>query len=116
MPATSFLGVLPIIPLIDICGLKAYATYETRFSVCAVALSTLSGMGVYPPVVAVEALKIRFDQAPLLLSVFPAPKERIAEASEACAGGGSKRSCLGTHGSIQASPASQPLLLCRSQI
>ena len=78
MPATSFLGVLPIIPLIDICGLKAYATYETRFSVCAVALSTLSGMGVYPPVVAVEALKIRFDQAPLPLSACPVPEEAVA--------------------------------------
>ena len=45
MLATSFLRVLPIIPLIGIGGLKAYATCETRFSLCAVALSTLSGMG-----------------------------------------------------------------------
>ena len=83
MPATSFPRVLPVIPLIGVGGLKAYATCETMFSLCAVALSTLSGMGVYPPVVAVEALKVRFDQAPLPLSACPIPEEAVADTSVA---------------------------------
>ena len=37
---------------------------------------------VCSPVVGVEALRVTFDQAPLPLSVCPAPKELIAEASE----------------------------------
>ena len=40
--------------------------------------------GVCSPVVGVEALRAGFYQAPLLLSVCPAPKEVIAEESEAC--------------------------------
>ena len=36
-------------------------------------------------VVGVEALKFRFNQALLPLNACPAPKEVIAEASEACA-------------------------------
>ena len=36
---------------------------------------------MYPPVVAVEALKVRFDQAPLPLSAFPVSEEAVAGTS-----------------------------------
>ena len=36
---------------------------------------------MYPPVVAVEALKVRFDQAPLPLSAFPVSEEAVTGTS-----------------------------------
>ena len=42
------------------------------------------GWGVYPPVVAVEALKVRFAQPPLPLSAFPVSEEAVAGTSVVC--------------------------------
>lgn len=39
---------------------------------------------VCSPVVGIEALRVRLNQAPFLLSSCSAPKEVIAEASKAC--------------------------------
>ena len=73
---------------------------------------------VCSPVFGVEALRLRFYQAPLPLSARPATKDVIAEGSEAhvitedlCA------ACVGICGSTQKQPKVASLfLLCSSQI
>ena len=67
--------------------------------------------GVCSSVVGVEAMRVRFNQALLPLSVCPAPKEVVAEAGEArvltehlCT------TCVSIHDSLRSSPRSRPFL------
>ena len=63
-------------------------------------------------------MRFKFDQAPLPLSAFPAPKEVFAEGTEAHAvTAGLCPTCVGIQGSIQKQPKVASLsLLCLSQI
>ena len=60
---------------------------------------------VCSPVVRVEALRARLDEALFPLSVCPAPKERVAEASEALALTEDQcTACVGVHSSALMQP------------
>ena len=61
---------------------KTCAGCEVGVPFCCMAVAALSGVGTSSPVVGVEALRVRFNQAPLPLSACPASKKVNAEASE----------------------------------
>ena len=113
-------GVLAVIPLIGsvVCVVvsKACAGCEVGLPLLCCYHCPVRG-GICSPIIGLEALMVRFNHAPLPLSVCPGPKEVIAEASEArvftedlCA------TCVYMCGSAQKQPKVMSFSLCMTHI
>ena len=80
----SVLAIMPLVGCVCCAGVLE-PVQDMRWGFLSTLCCPCSGKGgVCPPVAEVETPRLWFDQAPLLLSAFPAPKEKIAEAGEAC--------------------------------